>query len=116
MIVDVLQKFCRIKELNDYAQVTNALEPLMAIARDENCHILLTHHAGKADRQDGDDILGSTALLGGVDTLIQMKKRDRRRTFFTIQRYGDDLSETVVELTPDGVLEAAGTRQEVELD
>jgi RecA-family ATPase len=85
LIVDVLQKFCRIKDLNDYAQVTNALEPLMAMAREESCHILLTHHAGKSERQDGDDILGSTALLGGVGTLVQLKKRDKRRTFFTIQ-------------------------------
>jgi hypothetical protein len=86
------------------------------MAREENCHIMLTHHAGKADRQDGDDILGSTALLGGVDTLIQIKKREQRRTFFTIQRYGEDIPETVIELKPGGALEAAGTRQEVELE
>jgi hypothetical protein len=116
LVVDVLQKLCRVKDLNDYAQVTNTLEPLMATAREENCHIMLTHHAGKADRQDGDDILGSTALLGGVDTLIQIKKREQRRTFFTIQRYGEDIPETVIELKPDGALEAAGTRQEVELE
>jgi hypothetical protein len=116
LVVDVLQKFCRIKDLNDYAQVTNSLEPLMAIAREENCHILLTHHAGKADRQDGDDILGSTALLGGVDTSIHIKKREQRRTFFTIQRYGEDTPETVIELTTDGDLEAVGSRQQVDID
>jgi hypothetical protein len=88
LVVDVLQKLCRVKDLNDYAQVTNTLEPLMSMAREENCHIMLTHHAGKADRRDGDDILGSTALLGGVDTSIHIKKREQRRTFFTIQRYG----------------------------
>ena len=116
LVVDVLQKFCRIKDLNDYAQVTNTLEPLMAMAREENCHILLTHHAGKADRQDGDEILGSTALLGGVDTSIHIKKRDKRRTFFTIQRYGEDTPETVIELKPDGSLEAVGSKQEVEIE
>jgi hypothetical protein len=115
LIVDVLQKLCRVKDLNDYAQVTNTLEPLMAMAREENCHILLTHHAGKADRQDGDDILGSTALLGGVDTSIHIKKRDKRRSFFTIQRYGEDTPETVIELKADGSLEAVGSRQEVEI-
>lgn len=116
LIVDVLQKLCRVKDLNDYAQVTNTLEPLMAMAREENCHILLTHHAGKADRQDGDDILGSTALLGGVDTSIHIKKRDKRRSFFTIQRYGEDTPETVIELKADGSLEAVGNRQEVEIE
>ncbi len=116
LIVDVLQKFCRVKDLNDYAQVTNALEPLMATAREQNCHIVLTHHAGKADRKDGDDILGSTGLLGGVDTSILIKKQDKRRTFFTIQRYGEDVPETVIELGRDGNLEAVGSRQEVEIE
>jgi len=116
LVVDVLQKLCRVKDLNDYAQVTNTLEPLMATAREENCHILLTHHAGKADRQDGDDILGSTALLGGVDTSIHIKKREKRRSFFTIQRYGEDTPETVIELSVDGSLEAVGSRQEVEIE
>lgn len=116
LVIDVLQKFCRVKDLNDYAQVTRALEPLMSMARQESCHILLTHHAGKADRQDGDDILGSTGLLGGVDTSIHIKRRDTRRTFFTIQRYGEDVSETVISLRPDGSLEAVGGRQEVEIE
>jgi hypothetical protein len=114
LIVDVLQKFCRLRDLNDYAQVTNALEPLLAAARRQDCHILLTHHAGKADRPDGDDILGSTGLLGGVDTSIIIKKREKRRTFFTIQRYGDDIPETVIDLTADGNIQAVGSRQDVE--
>jgi len=116
LVIDVLQKFVRVKDLNDYAQVTRALEPLMATARLDNCHILLTHHAGKSDRQDGDDILGSTGLLGGVDTSVHIKKRDQRRTFFTIQRYGEDVPETVIKLLADGSLQAVGSRQEVEIE
>jgi AAA domain len=116
LVIDVLQKFCRLRDLNDYAIVTNALEPLMAAARKQGCHILLTHHAGKADRPDGDDILGSTGLLGGVDTSIHIKKRDKRRAFFTIQRYGDDVEETVIDLGEDGSLRAVGSRQDVDLD
>ncbi|NWF91927.1 MAG: AAA family ATPase [Syntrophaceae bacterium] len=115
LIIDILQKFCRVKDLNDYAQVTRALEPLMVIARQLNCHIQLIHHAGKKDRQDGDDTLGSTGLLGGVDTSIHIKKRERRRSFFTIQRYGEDVPETVIDLLPDGSLEVAGRREEVEI-
>ena len=113
-IMDVLQKFCRLRDLNDYATVTNALELLMAAALQQGCHNLLTHHAGKAERSDGDEILGSTALLGGVDTSIHIKKRDKRRTFFTIQRYGEDIEETVIELQEDGSLEAVGPEVEIE--
>ena len=116
LVIDIMQKFCRVKDLNDYSQVTRALEPLMATARQLNCHILLVHHAGKRDRDDGDDILGSTGLLGGVDTSIHIKKREKRRTFFTIQRYGTDTPETVLTLTLDGRLEATGSREEVEVD
>jgi len=116
LVIDILQKFCRLRDLNDYAAVTNALEPLMAAARKQGCHIMLTHHAGKADREDGDDILGSTGLLGGVDTSIHIKKREKRRCLFTIQRYGDDVDETVIDLRKDGSLEAKGSRQEVEIE
>ena len=80
MVIDILQKFCRVKDLNDYAQVTRALEPLMSTARQFNCHIQLLHHAGKRDREDGDDILGSTGLLGGVDTSIHIRNGTRERT------------------------------------
>lgn len=115
LVIDVLQKFCRVRDLNDYAQVTRALEPLMATARQLDCHIQLIHHAGKRDRPDGDDILGSTGLLGGVDTSIHLKRRSERRTFFTIQRYGEDVHETVIALREDGSLEAMGGREEVEI-
>jgi len=116
LIIDVLQKFCRLRDLNDYAQVTNALEPLLNSARNQDCHILLTHHAGKADRPDGDDILGSTGLSGGVDTSIIIKKRDQRRTFFTIQRYGVDIEKTVLELDQTGALRALGSKAEVDVN
>ena len=120
LVIDLLQKFCRVRDLNDYAQVTTALEPILAASRKQNCHVILTHHAGKADRPDGDDILGSTGLLGGVDTTILIKKRENRRTFSTIQRYhkgdGEDLPETVIELNKDGSLSAKGTRQDVEIE
>lgn len=116
LVIDILQKFCRVRDLNDYAQVTRALEPLMAIGRKIDCHIQLTHHAGKKERDDGDDILGSTGLLGGVDTSIHIKKRNREsRVFFTIQRYGMDVPQTVIALK-DGHLLMEGSREQVEIE
>lgn len=109
LIVDTLQKLARVRDLNDYASVTTTLEPLLAVARARNCHVLLTHHAGKADRTDGDEILGSTALLGAVDTAILLKKREQGRTLSTVQRYGENLPETVIVLGEDYSLSVAGT-------
>ncbi len=112
IIVDTLQKLTRIRDLNDYALVTNTLEPLLAVARDRNCHIMLLHHASKAERTDGDEILGSTALLGAVDTAIILKKREQGRTFSTIQRYGNDIPETLLILHPDFSLTTEGALDE----
>ena len=47
---------------------------------------------------------------------MSIKKRETRRSFFTIQRYGDDIPETVIELHADGRLDAIGNRQEVEIE
>jgi predicted transcriptional regulator len=88
----------------------------MASGRKLDCQISLTHHAGKKDREDGDDILGSTGLLGGVDTSIHIKKRNKEsRIISTIQRYGVDVPQTVVALK-GGFLVMEGSREEVEID
>lgn len=118
LVIDILQKFCRVKDLNDYAQVTRALEPLMATSRKLDCHTQFLHHAGKLEREDGDDILGSTALLGGVDTSIQIRKKpnETRRTFFTMQRYGENIPEMVIVLNEGKGLESIGSKEDVEIE
>lgn len=97
VIIDPIQRFIRVKDLNDYAAVSSVMEPIQELARSNNCHIMLVHHLGKMDREDGDDVLGSTALFGSVDTLVITKKRsDEVRTVRTRQRYGEDLEETIL--------------------
>lgn len=94
VIVDPLFRFVRVKDNNDYAAVTNALEPLHALARETGAHVMALHHAGKtADREGGDSVLGSTAIFASVDTLLVMKRNDKYRTISSIQRYGTDLEE-----------------------
>ena len=74
IIIDPLFRFTRVKDGNDYAQVTQALEPLLRLARETRAHVLCVHHSGKTHREDGDNILGSTAIFGSVDTLLTMKR------------------------------------------
>jgi hypothetical protein len=101
VIVDTLQALVRAKDLNDYAVVSRALEPLVRIARDTGSHVLFVHHARKGPtRQDGDSVLGSTAIMGGVDTIIQLRRTKRCRSLWTTQRYGEDLEEVIFELDP----------------
>lgn len=115
VVIDPLFRFVRVVDGNDYATMTAALEPLLVLARETGACVLLVHHLGKGERNDGDNVLGSTAIFGAVDSALLMKRTERYRTLSSIQRYGDDLEEIIVELDPvtRGV-SAGGTREAAE--
>ncbi len=96
-IVDPIQRLTRLEDINDYAQVSNATDPLIAIARQTGCAFVFSHHLGKLDRDSGDQILGSTALFGSVDVSMIVRKAEAGvRTLETIQRYGQGLDPVVL--------------------
>jgi AAA domain/Domain of unknown function (DUF3854) len=97
VIIDPLFRFVRVKDCNDYASMTNALEPLHALARESGAHVMSSHHAGKGDREAGDSCLGSTAIFASVDTLLEMKRHQNYRTLSSVQRYGTDLAEITLQ-------------------
>lgn len=115
VIVDPLQRLARLRDVNDYAEVSAKMEPFIDLARASGCHILCVHHAGKLERDGGDGVLGSTGFFAGVDTLLEMRReKDGRRTIQTVQRYGDDLPQTVVALDREtGLVAPAGAVEEV---
>jgi hypothetical protein len=108
-VIDPLSRFVRLNDANAYAEVARAMEPIIDLARTSGCHIICVHHAGKGERTGGDALLGSTALFAAVDTLLMMKRRDQVRTIETMQRYGEDMEETVVYLdTETGIVTPGG--------
>lgn len=118
VIIDPLQKLLRVKDGNSYAEVTNSLEPYNEIARKRNCCILFTHHSGKIVREGGDDLLGSIAHSGGVDTIFNLRKKQRGRgsvrVITTVQRYGNPIEEeTVVSLNEHRCIYKEGTLSEI---
>jgi hypothetical protein len=66
------------------------------MARDNDAHLMVIHHARKMGGDGGDVTLGSTAIFGTVDTSIILKKTDGKRTIETQQRYGTDLEPTML--------------------
>jgi putative DNA primase/helicase len=101
IVIDPLFKFVRIRDEKAYAEVCNAIEPVLTLARESGAHVLLSHHSGKTERADATDgILGSTAIFGAVDTAIILKKADRYRTVQSCQRYGTDWPESVLSFDP----------------
>lgn len=110
VIIDPRSRFVRVADFNSYGEVTRGLEPLIDLARSSECqcHIQAVHHNGKGEREGGDALLGSTGFFGAVDTLLIMKKRERARTLETVQRYGEDMPETVVHLDAEAGLVTPG--------
>ena len=117
LIIDPLLRFTRLRDGNDYAEVTRTLEPLLVLAREHGVHVLLIHHLGKGERVEATDgILGSTALFASVDTALILKRREKYRTLQSRQRYGEDLPETVLVFDSEhGTLSLGGTRFEADI-
>lgn len=115
IIVDPILKLVRVKDANDYAQVSLAFEPLLTLARETGAHVMAIHHLGKGERSGGDAILGSTAIFAAVDTALILKRTEKYRTLSSIQRYGEDLEETVLVLDPvTRTLSAGPSRKEAD--
>jgi AAA domain len=115
IIVDTLQRLVKAKDLNDYAEVTDKLTPIMELARATGATLILVHHAGKADRAGIDTVLGSTALAGSVDNIFLLNRTDRYRLLSSIQRIGSDLEETVIALDGAGHISAGLGRHDADV-
>ena len=115
VVIDTMIRWVPVNDANDYTEMSRVTEAIATMARLSGSHIMMLHHASKADRDAGDAVLGSTAIFGAVDTLLAMRSREGRRTLETRQRYGDDMEETVLDLDlGTGLLMAAGSLEEVE--
>ena len=106
IVIDPLGRFVRLRDGgNDYTDATRQLEPLISYARDSNpqTHIALVHHSRKSAGEHGDESLGSTAILGSVDTAISLRREKgaAHRTIYSVNRYGHDLAETFAVLDAD---------------
>lgn len=115
IIVDTLQRLIRTKDLNDYALVSAACDPLLTLCRETHAALLLLHHASAHHEREGvDAVLGSTALTGSVDNILILKRYpDKHRELSSVQRIGPDLDPVVVALDPTtGRLSLAGSQLE----
>jgi hypothetical protein len=91
VVVDTLFDLIDAEE-NNYKEVKQAMRELRKIARASGSHIALVHHSGKGDsnpkyRTRGQRaILGSTAISGGVDTILMMSVDGNKRELMATGR------------------------------
>lgn len=117
IIIDTMQRFLRAKSTDDYAEMTLLFDHVIGIAQQSHAALLLLTHNSKIAREGLDSILGSTAIAGSVDTAILLTRTARYRTIATVQRTGDDLSETLLGFDPEtGRVHLAGSRHLADQD
>lgn len=114
VVIDTMQRLFRFRDLNDYATISNDLEPIL----DSNAHIMLLHHAGKAQGDDLDSAIGSTALRGLAYSFLHLKRLpdSTQRIFRTDQRGGRNFEEIAISNGEIGFIEKVGTKEDVEIE
>jgi hypothetical protein len=98
LVLDPLFRAVRVKDSSAYAEVTNALDPILRLAASTGCHVLVPHHAGKQAREAVDSALGSTAIAGTFDSIFVLRKNDDVRTIEVELREGDPIPKTVLSM------------------
>jgi hypothetical protein len=114
VVIDPLIRLTRVKDLSEYAAVSQALEPVINLARETSTHVQLVHHGRKSAAEGGDMSLGSTAIFGSVDVGLFIRKTPRSRLISSEHRYGDGLdTERVLALDPaTGWISLGSTREQ----
>ncbi len=111
VVIDTLQAWLQVEDINAYAEVQGALASLCGLARQHNTCLLLLHHARKAGGTGGAEALGSTAIAGATDCILSLKVRedaDQTRTIEANGRNSVKLKRTALKLE-DGRIVSAGT-------
>jgi len=117
VIVDTLIQLVQIGDINDYARTVRALQPLLALTRRSNAHVLCLHHARKSGGSHGAEGLGSQALSGIVDVILSLKRGEHYRIISSTQRRGCPLEESVLRLNEDtGLVELVGTKKAMDTE
>ena len=114
VIIDSLQRWVRILDGNSYSEATEALTPLIELARECGTHVMLVHHSRKSAGEHGQEALGSTSFAGSVDTILSLRRRGDGRTITSTGRDGADMEETVLTMDERGWVTAAGTKAEAD--
>ena len=112
VIIDPLIRCVTIRNTSDYAEVSEALDPFISLARRFKTHIMFVHHANKHGGEFGNEVMGSQAMTGSVDTIISLKNVGGQRMFRAWGRDGVEIPDSMLNLE-GGWLEVVGTKREV---
>lgn len=102
IVVDTLSHYWRIDDENNNAEVVKRCSPLLALAHQADCCVLLIHHDNKTGGTGGRSIRGGGALLALVDQALMLESHpkggDRQRVLRTLGRFSESPKDLVIEL------------------
>jgi len=116
VILDTLAAYWTVKDENDAVQVQRAIQELRDVARDTEACVLVIHHCRKSEGSGGDEIRGSSALLGEVDIALMYSSggHDTQRRIKTEGRVPGTIKQLIIDLE-NGEYQVAG-RSSSEVD
>ncbi|MFG0331701.1 MAG: AAA family ATPase [Phycisphaerales bacterium] len=109
VVFDTLASVAPFKDENSSAEVMASLAPIIGISN-AGAATLIIHHSRKTAGGEGTAVRGSSAILGFVDTNIEIRRfdasrrQDRRRVLTAFSRDRDTPPEVVIELNESGLL------------
>ena len=114
LVVDTLGRLfsdAKWHEGDSYFQWQRHLDVLRRLATDKGCHIALLHHARKSGGDRGLAVLGSAAIAGSCDTIVEVTVEDEDdapvRYVRSVNRAGIELPKTKLVLGTNGWLTAS---------
>jgi len=106
VLLDTLSSYWQIRDENNNAEVISRVRPILNLARETRCAVLLVHHESKRGGDFGRSIRGGSALLGIVDLALMYDRlpggNQKQRILRALGRYAAQTpAELVVELIGD---------------
>lgn len=82
LVCDTFQLGLRIKELQNYTEVNDAITPYRDLARATGTHIVFVHHSNKSG-VGSNSVSGSKGIAGAVDTVMLFQDIGKKRFLST---------------------------------
>ena len=116
VVVDTIHAWWRLSDENDAAEVMRKGYPLLEAIRRTEAAWLGLAHTRKGGGEGGEEIRGSSVLLGLVDVAVSMKRTesgDPQRCLTSYTRYGDTPRQLIIEFREEDGYRCLGSPEEV---
>ena len=117
IVLDTLGKAVVGKDTQDYAAMAQALSPIARMAQESGACILALHHTSKhADQTDPvGALLGSQQIAGTADTILTLRRDNKRRILAGVGREVGDLDALALDWA-DGRYVVAGGAEAIQAE